>query len=173
MDSAVEFFQSPQAIAHKQYEALRAFYLEGKTAAETAQQFGYTLSAFYSLTRDFKQRLKEPEPSQQFFVTVPRGRKPKDTSGQTNQLIINLRQKHLSVPDIKAILDSLNYHVSEGYIYKVIARAGFERLPRRDKQTRDEAIAAVTLPTPQSQMLTYTPEIFNTQLGAGVLCLRV
>ncbi|NET38922.1 MAG: transposase [Cyanothece sp. SIO1E1] len=171
MDSVVEFFQSPQAIAHKQYEALRAFYVEGKAAAEVAQQFGYTLSAFYSLTRDFKQRLKEPEPSQQFFVTVTRGRKPKDSNGQTEQLIITLRQKHLSVPDIKAILDSQNYDVSEGYIYKVIAQAGFERLTRRNKQTRDEALAAVTLAAPQSQMLVYTPETFNTQLGAGVLCL--
>ncbi len=49
MHPAVQFFQFPQEIAHKQYEALRAFYLEGKSAGEVAQQFGYTLSAFYSL----------------------------------------------------------------------------------------------------------------------------
>ena len=38
MHPAVQFFQFPQEIAHKQYEALRAFYLEGKSAAEVAQQ---------------------------------------------------------------------------------------------------------------------------------------
>jgi predicted DNA-binding protein YlxM (UPF0122 family) len=67
MDRAVQFFQFPQEIAHKQYEALRAFYLEGKSAAEVAQQFGYTLSAFYSLTRDFNQRLKQPNPTMTIF----------------------------------------------------------------------------------------------------------
>lgn len=40
---ATEFFEHPQAAAHKQYEALRAFYVENKSAAEVAQQFGYTL----------------------------------------------------------------------------------------------------------------------------------
>ena len=65
---ASEFFQHPQTAAHKQYEALGAFYVEGKSAAEVAQQFGYTLSSFYSLSRDFKRKLKEPNPSQQFFL---------------------------------------------------------------------------------------------------------
>ena len=41
---ASEFFQHPQVAAHKQYEALRAFYVEGKSAAEVAQKFGYTLT---------------------------------------------------------------------------------------------------------------------------------
>ena len=50
---AIEFFEQPQAAAHKKDEALRAFYVENKSAAEVAQQFGYTLSSFYSLTRDF------------------------------------------------------------------------------------------------------------------------
>ncbi len=35
---ASEFFQHPLLAAHKQYEALRAFYVEGKPAAEVAQQ---------------------------------------------------------------------------------------------------------------------------------------
>jgi len=59
----VEFFQSPQHITHKRYEALRAFYFEAKPAHEVAQQFGYTLSAFYSLTRDFNRLLNQSEPS--------------------------------------------------------------------------------------------------------------
>ena len=71
---ATEFFQHPQSAAHKQYEALRAFYVERKSATEVAQQFGYTLSAFYSLSRDFKQQLKDGQPSQQFFITPRRGR---------------------------------------------------------------------------------------------------
>ncbi len=122
MDPAVQFFQFPQQITHKRYEALRAFYLEKKSASEVAQQFGYTVSAVYSLTRDFNQHLKQPNPSQQFFVTTTLGRKPKEPKVENDQLIISLRKKDLSVPDIKAILDSLGDEVSERYIYNLIAQ---------------------------------------------------
>ena len=66
---AIDFFTIPQSTAQKQYEALRAFYLEGRSAAEVAEQFGYTISSFYALNRDFKQRLKNSESSEQFFVS--------------------------------------------------------------------------------------------------------
>ncbi len=60
-----------------------------------------------------------------------------------------LRKKDLSVPDIKAILDSLGYEVSERYIYNVIAQTGMKKLPRRSKKVREQAIASVKLPAPQ------------------------
>ena len=116
----LEFFQLPQHITHKHYEALRAFYFEAKSASEVAQQFGYTLSAFYSLTRDFNRALNQPEPSQRFFVTLARGRKPKESAQETDQLIVELRKKYLSVPDIKAILDTLGHEVSESYVYDLL-----------------------------------------------------
>ncbi len=171
MERAVQFFQFPQEITHKKYEALRAFYLEGKSAAEVAQQFGYTVSTVYSLTRDFNEHLKQPNPSQQFFVTTTLGRKPKDHKVENDQLILSLRKKDLSVSDIKAILDSLGYEVSERYIYNVIAQGGMKKLPRRSKKIREQAIASVKLPAPPSQKLTYISETFRTPYSAGVLCL--
>ena len=171
MDRAVQFFQFPQEITHKHYEALRAFYLEGKSAAEVAQQFGYTVSAVYSLTRDFNQYLKQPNPSQPFFVTTTVGRKPKETKSENDQLILSLRKKDLSVSDIKAILDSLSEEVSERYIYNVIAQGGMTKLPRRSKKIREQAMASVKLPAPPSKKLTYIQETFRTSYSAGVLCL--
>ena len=38
--AAIDFLTSPQSTAQKQYEALRAFYLDGRSAAEVAEQFG-------------------------------------------------------------------------------------------------------------------------------------
>ena len=78
---AIDFFTIPQSTAQKQYEALRAFYLDGRSAAEVAEQFGYTISSFYALNRDFKQRLKNSQTSEQFFVSPIAGRKPKDFLG--------------------------------------------------------------------------------------------
>ena len=136
-----------------------------------AQQFGYTLSSFYSLTRDFKQQLKESNPSQQFFIVSASGRQPKDPTQTTQRLIVELRKKFLSVPDIKARLDALGYQVSERYIYNVVKEAGFSRLPRRSQREKEEAEAAVNLPAPTTQMLTYAPECFSSRQGMGLLCL--
>ena len=42
----IEFFQNPQTIAQKQYEALRVFFVENKSASEVAHKFGYTCRCF-------------------------------------------------------------------------------------------------------------------------------
>jgi len=115
------FFANPQNTVQKQYEALRAFYLEKCSAEEVAKRFGYTLSSFYSLTRDFKKNLLQDKPAQSFFIPKTTGRKPKAETNKINQLIVDLRKKYLSVPEIKAIVDAQGQHrVSERHVYNVI-----------------------------------------------------
>ena len=166
-----DFFNHPTTPAHKQYEALRAFYLEGKSATEVAQSFGYTLSSFYSLTRDFKQTLKQDNPSSKYFISTRPGPPSKFAQSQPQQLIIELRKKSLSVPDIKSILDALGYQVSQRSIYNILEQAGFSRLPRRRKQERDENHCSLNLKAPMSVMLNYQPESFNSSKGIGLICL--
>ena len=98
------FFRSPQHPTQRRYEALRAFYLEGQTAEQVAARFDYTLSSVYSLTRDFKQQLNSDVASEQFFVSPMRGRRAKNDGEALQTLIVTLRKKYLSVPDIKAPL---------------------------------------------------------------------
>lgn len=165
------FFQCPQNAAQKQYEALRAFYVEKCSGEEVAKRFGYTLSSFYSLTRDFKKNLTHDSPEQNFFISRSIGRKPKDDSSEANQLIIDLRKKYLSVPDIKAVLDVQEYSVSEGYIYNVLKKEGFARLPRRKDSIREHAGSSLKIEAPKSFMLEYMPESFGGQNSLGMLCL--
>lgn len=54
-----------------------------------------------------------------FFQHKTAGRKPKENKSKTDELIIELRKKYLSVPDIKAILDTLGVEVSETSPFKV------------------------------------------------------
>ncbi len=135
-----EFFTNPQNTVQKRYEALRAFYVEKRPGKEIAKQFGYTLSSFYSLTRDFKNQLSQNNPAQYFFISNNPGRKPKDTTGKTNQLIIQLRKKYLSVTEIKAILDVKGFSVSDRYVYDVIKKEGFDRLPRRNYSVKKKQV---------------------------------
>src|SRR6516165_3866860 len=129
-----DFFQTPLSPTQKQYEALRAFYLEEKTASEVAAQFGYTLSSFYSLTRDFKQFLtKSDRPVKRFFVDLQPGPKLRKQENDVYNMIILLRKKYLAVSDIKSILDAQGFSVSETSIYKISKKEGFARLPRRGK----------------------------------------
>jgi len=166
-----KFFARPQNTAQKQYEALRAFYAEKCPGEEVAKRFGYTLSSFYSLTRDFKRNLAHDNPEQHFFVSKATGRKPKNDTSEANQLIINLRKKYLSVPDIKAIMDIQGKTASEGYIYSLLKKEGFARLPRRRNSIREKAGSVLKIEAPRSFMLDFTPESFAGQNSLGILCL--
>ncbi len=165
------FFVQPQNTVQKQYEALRAFYVEKNSGEEVAKRFGYTLNSFYSLTRDFKKSLSQGEPTQYFFNSKITGRKPKDKTGKTNQLIVELRKKYLSVPEIKTILDTQGHSVSERYIYNTINKEGFARLPRRNNSIRENACSELKIEAPKSFMLDFFPETFSSQNNLGALCL--
>jgi len=158
-----KFFQTPQNITQKQYEALRSFYLENKSASEVAAHFGYTLSSFYSLIRDFKQFLnKSDQPVKRFFIDPPTGPKLKKLENDTYNLIVLLRKKYLAVSDIKSILDAQQFSVSETYIYKVLKQEGFARLPRRSKQTKYESGSSLPVIAPKTVLLESVDEIFNS-----------
>ena len=165
------FFLQPEEAVHKRYEALRSFYVEGMTAREVSAKFGYTVSTVYALTRDFKRLLGSEQPSSKFFLRPQPGRKEKSLDGSYGQLIVELRKKYLSVSEIKAILDSLGEKVSEKYIYNLLVREGFTRLPRRSNQAKTETRATVKLEAAKSELLTFHPEEFTTDSSIGVLCL--
>lgn len=166
-----DFFAAPQNIVHKQYEALRTFFTGECSAQEAAKRFGYTINSFYSLIRDFKKLLSEDDPAHFFFISRRAGRKPLKRAAMIDQLIINFRKKYLSVSDIKAVLYVQGHRVSERYVYNVIQKDGFERLPRRSLSIRERASSALKLEAPKSFMLDFTSESFSAQNALGILCL--
>ena len=48
------FFLEPVNPLHRQYEALRAYFIEGLPSAEAARRFGYTPGAFRVLCHQFR-----------------------------------------------------------------------------------------------------------------------
>jgi hypothetical protein len=65
----------------------------------------------------------------------------------------------------------LKYDVSEKYVFTIINKEGFSRLPRRSREERSETFSAVTLEAPPSELLSYEPESFQTPNTIGLLCL--
>jgi len=161
-------FQAPQSIMHKQYEALRAFFVENKSAQEVANQFGYTKTTIYSLVRDLKIRLQTSGSVEYFFNQPARGRPVAQDHDELRSLVILLRKKYLSVPDIKSILDAQNKTVSERHIYDILRAEGFARLPRRSQKERLGALPQGTLEAPKTQKLNTSVEEFSS-LNAGLL----
>src|SRR5260370_2532176 len=62
------FFLEPRLPKHRQYEALRAYLLEGRLAKDVARAFGYTLNSFHVLCHHFR---RETHPS--FFLSARHG----------------------------------------------------------------------------------------------------
>jgi hypothetical protein len=60
MDDACcrQFFLEPTETYHRQYEALRAFFVEGRRLQEIAQHFGYQESSLRSMVCRFRAHLQ-------------------------------------------------------------------------------------------------------------------
>lgn len=165
----IDFFLSPGSIAQKQYEALRMFYVEDKTAKEVAAKFGYTHRGFTTIVTEFKKKLKNDNGKGLFFKPVQKGRKTTEKVIGAKDIVIGLRKNYHSVEEIKVVLDSKGFDVSERTIYDIIKREGFSRLPRRTKLIKQD-LRLPKIPAEKSHQLSFAPEKFKSA-SAGVLCL--
>jgi transposase len=166
-----EYFANPINTSHRQYLALRAYFYENMSATEVSEKFSYTINTVYSLIRDFKETLETNTDEDPFFKSYKIGRKEIDSDGSITKLIIDLRKKYISVPEIKSTLDGQSINVSERYITKVLKKDGFARIPRRDNETRNEQMSQIKdkVTAQKAQHLLFEHEVFSTQL-AGILC---
>jgi hypothetical protein len=161
------FFLQPKLVAHKQYEALRMYFVDGNPAHEVAQRFGYTYRAFTSLVSYFREKLGENQSGSVFFVEHTPGRKISSETLGAKSVIIDMRKKYYSVPDIKVALDGLGQPMSEKNIYNIIAAEGFSRLPRRTKLVKQQ-LDKVQIQAEKSAPLSFNNETFKSS-NAGIL----
>ena len=63
-----QVFLEPTNATHRQYEALRAFFVDGLPGVEVARRFGYTPGSFRVLVHQFRQ-----SPRRDFFLTPAKG----------------------------------------------------------------------------------------------------
>jgi hypothetical protein len=53
-----DFFLRPRSTSHRRYEALRAFFIDGRPPAEVAIEFGYKPAAFKVLISRFRHDIR-------------------------------------------------------------------------------------------------------------------
>jgi hypothetical protein len=162
-----QYFLEPNISKQKQYEALRAFYVEGLPANEVAQEFGYSPLYFKKMRSEFVQQLnKEENP---FFQTLKTGPQKRFTDEIVIEKMIILRKQNYSIQDIRMVLESEGYTISLDAINDILKAEGFAPLLRRTKAEKLGIKIPSKICSPQSCSLIVRDEIFFTETGAGPL----
>jgi hypothetical protein len=124
-------FLEPQTPKQRQYEALRAYFVEGRPSQHVARAFGYSVSAFHVLCHHFR---RDPDPV--FFVTPRRGPQSQPKKSAARDLIVHLRKRNYSVYEISEHLTEQQRPLSPTAVREVLKAEGFAALPRRGDDER-------------------------------------
>jgi hypothetical protein len=80
-DSLRRFFLEPSSAPQRQYEALRAVFVEGLSQKTVAQHFGYSYDAFRQLVHEFRQSFADDRSPPFSRRRGAAGRRPRTTTG--------------------------------------------------------------------------------------------
>jgi len=159
---AITFFLSPQEPPQRQYEALRAFFIEGLRSADAAQRFGYSPGAFRVLCYQFRH---DPQKRSAFFRPPQRGLRPAPARDRVRELAVALRKRNLSVYDIQRELAEAGYCISINALTVLMHEEGFARLPRRRDEERPTTLKPEPAETADIRLLDLSPRSFRTAVA--------
>jgi hypothetical protein len=157
-------FLEPVNATHRQYEALRAFFVEGLPSKEAAARFGYTPGSFRVLCHDFRS-----DPHRAFFLDDRRrAGAPSRLASKTSRLhdkVVALRKQNLSVYDIAAVLSESGEVLSPPAIWAILSSEGFAKLPRRAAEERPARVGVTAASKADVRAFDLSPRRFRTEVG--------
>ena len=163
MDLA-QVFLTPQNTAHRQYEALRAYFVEQRPGPEVAERYGYTVGSLHQLVHQFRR-----EPRRRFFVESPLpGAK---TTDAIRQRIIDLRKQNQSVYDISEALKKEGIPRTPVAVAALLRQEGFVKLPRRGDDERPAGTKPTAADRADVRALNLEPRTLRTKFGGLFLFL--
>jgi len=160
------FFLEPTNSTHRQYEALRAFFVEGLPSKEAARRFGYTEGSFRVMVHEFRQN-----PHRQFFLPPTKGPQKAPKKDKTRDSVISMRKQNLSIYDISQVLKSKGHDVSPVSVSNILKKEGFARLPRRKDDERPPGTRPTVADVADVRQLDLTPQTLRTKFGGLYLFL--
>src|SRR5512132_4342796 len=159
-------FLEPSNSTHRQYEALRAFFVAGVPSAEAALRFGYTPGSFRVLVHQFRN-----QPTREFFVPTARKGRPPGKQQRLRDQVVALRKQNLSVHDISRALAREGQKLSPAAVAVILEEEGFAKLPRRADDERPDQPRPVVAEVADVRRLDLTPRHFRTKFGGLFLFL--
>jgi hypothetical protein len=155
-----DFFSQPATARQRQYEALRAFYLDKLPSAECARRFGYSPGAFRVLCHDFR-RGALPD----LFATARPGRHDQPKKSRAQEQIVALRKRNYSVYEISQALKEQGTPLSATAVREVLAGEGFAPLPRRLDEERPVLVGPSSQAVANVGEFVLSPREFITRTG--------
>lgn len=160
------YFLEPGNASHRQYEALRAYFVDGLPSAQAAARFGYAAGSFRSLVHQFRQN-----PGRSFFVPSDAETQQNQQQEDLHQRIVALRKQNLSIYDISQALLHESHSLSPVAIDHILKQEGFARLPRRRDDERPPGTRPTSADVANVQELDLEPRQFRTKFGGLFLFL--
>ena len=153
-------FLEPTNPTHRQYEALRAYFVEGLPSVEVAHRFGYTPGSFRILCYQFRQ-----SPQRQFFLPPQKGPHASPKTDRVRKMVVAFRKQNLSIYDISRALGAAGHCLSPVAVSLILKEEGFARLPRRGDEERVSVNRPEVAPVADVQQLDLSSRRFRTQFG--------
>lgn len=125
------FFLEPANSTHRQYEALRAYFVDHLPSVEVAHRFGYSPGSFRVLTHQFRQN-----PTRAFFLPPQKGPQASPKTDRVRDKVVALRKQNLSIYDISRVLEETGQRMSPVAVSLILKQEGFARLLRRRDEQR-------------------------------------
>jgi hypothetical protein len=162
------FFLEPANPVHRQYEALRAFFVDRLPSQEAAHRFGYTPGSFRVLCSQFRK-----EPDRRFFAEPQKEPRKGSKRDQLRDSVIDLRKQNLSIYDISDALklDDKLPALSPAGVAEILKQEGFARLPRRADEERPPHPRPTAAEVADVRRLDLGDRTFRTNFGGLFLFL--
>jgi len=164
--SFARYFLRSSNPTHRQYEALRAYFVDGLASGEAARRFGYSAGSFRVLCHHFRQA-----PKRAFFLPSGKGPASAPKSDPLREQVVALRKQNLSIYDISQALTEHGQRLSPAGVGLLLRREGFARLPRRGDEERPQASRAARAEVADVRTLDLSPRQFRTRFGGLYLFL--
>lgn len=161
-----QVFLRPETPVHRQYEALRAYFVDKLPSAEAAKRFGYTPGSFRVLVHKFRQNTDRT-----FFAAPATGPHHAPKRDALRENVVALRKRNLSIYDISVALEREGHALSPVAVSLVLKEEGFARLPRRPDEERPETVRPITAPVADARELDLASRTLHTQFGGLFLFL--
>ena len=157
-----QFFLAPKSPLHRQYEALRAFFVDEWPGPQVAAHFGYSPNALRVLCYQFRH---DPQKRSAFFQHPKPGPHQAPVRDRVRQLAVALRKQNLSIYDIQHQLALADHTISINALAVLMREEGFARLPRRRDDERPPTLKPEAAAVANVHELDLSPRSFRTDFG--------
>jgi hypothetical protein len=162
LQQAAHFFSAVETPQQRQYESLRAYFVEGLPSKDVARRFAYSPGSFRVLCHQFRH---DADMRAGFFQTLRTGPHRAPARDRVRELAVALRKRNLSVYDIQHELAEAGHTISINSLTILLREEGFARLPRRGDDERPASVRPDPEAVADVRALQLGPRTFRTRLG--------